>query len=99
MRIFYLENHDRAVFSVTRSNYCVQSGKGDELIEVLQTQISRPFLVAVSAHQAGNQALLRAGADTVCSKIQFSGIESVLKLAPTAAPWRAKQSSNHQDKT
>ena len=35
-------------------------------------------IIAVSSHEAGNAALLKAGASAVCSKMEFHHIEQVI---------------------
>jgi DNA-binding response OmpR family regulator len=68
----------QSAFDAVLVDYDLDDGKGDELVKWLQAQSPRPFVVAVSSHQVGNDALVAAGADVVCSKMQFSNIESVL---------------------
>ncbi len=66
-------------FDVVLVDYDLDDGKGDEVVMALRTQPLRcPFIIAVSSHQAGNAALTAAGADAVCSKMQFSMIENVI---------------------
>jgi CheY-like chemotaxis protein len=73
-------------FDVVLVDYDLDDGKGDELVMALQIQQTqpayhhRPAIIAVSSHQAGNDALVAAGADAVCSKMQFSKIEMVLAV-------------------
>ena len=59
-------------------DYDLDDGKGDELVRELKLQSNCPRIIAVSAHQNGNEALLNAGADAVCGKMQFSNIAAML---------------------
>jgi hypothetical protein len=36
-------------------------------------------IIAVSSHEAGNAALMKAGASTVCGKMEFQRIEEVIQ--------------------
>ncbi len=67
----------QSTFDVVLVDYDLDDGKGDELVKELQSQSHRPLVIAVSSHQTGNDALVAAGADAVCSKMQFSNIETV----------------------
>ena len=59
-------------------DYDLDDGKGAELVEELNTLRERPLLVAASSHDAGNAAMLAAGADAVCAKMEFAGIALVI---------------------
>jgi DNA-binding NarL/FixJ family response regulator len=71
-------------FDVVLLDYDLDDGKGTDLIEWIKQQSPRPAVVAVSAHQYGNDALLAAGADAVCSKGRFSERRPSESLAPVA---------------
>jgi DNA-binding response OmpR family regulator len=60
-------------------DYDLDDGKGDELVRWLRTTRGHWKIVAVSARDTGNEALMSAGADVVCSKLRFSQIETVLQ--------------------
>lgn len=62
-------------------DFDLEDGKGSELMPDVQVLEPRPFIVAASAHTEGNTALLEAGADTACSKLEFFKIGSVLARA------------------
>jgi CheY-like chemotaxis protein len=68
-------------FDAVLLDFDLDDGKGDGLIGYIRQLADRPVVVAVSAHDAGNQALLRAGADAVCGKVRFAEIETVLARA------------------
>lgn len=65
-------------FDVVLLDYDFDDGKGDELMRELSTHDARPKIVAVSSHEPGNAALVAAGADAVCGKMQFAQIARVL---------------------
>ena len=47
-------------------------------MEAVQELNPAPVVIATSAKDAGNQALLAAGARAVCAKTKFAEIETVL---------------------
>jgi CheY-like chemotaxis protein len=65
-------------YDVLLVDYDLDDGKGDELIRELRKQNSKLRIVGVSAHNPGNEALLKAGANAVCSKLNFDHIQEVL---------------------
>ncbi len=73
-RICLSETH----YHLVLLDYDLDDGKGVELVQEVANSPSRPALIAISSHLAGNQALLDAGADAVCSKMNFANIEQVI---------------------
>jgi DNA-binding response OmpR family regulator len=67
-----------AVFGVVLVDFDLDDGKGTELVRVLRQLAQRPWIVATSSHEEGNQALVEAGADAVCGKLRFSRIAPVI---------------------
>lgn len=70
-------------FDLVLSDYDLDDGKGEEFVR--ECRVACPLLpiIAVSSHEAGNTALLRAGASAVCSKMEFDRIQQVIGgLAP-----------------
>jgi DNA-binding response OmpR family regulator len=65
-------------FDLVLSDYDLDDGKGEEFVR--ECRASHPVLpiIAVSAHDAGNEALIRAGASAVCSKMEFDRIGQVI---------------------
>lgn len=59
-------------------DYDLDDGKGDELVRACR--VTRPALkiIAASSHEAGNSALLKAGASAICGKMEFDRIQSVI---------------------
>lgn len=68
-------------FDVVLVDYDLDDGKGAELVQAMQGQINRPIIIATSSHAAGNQALLEAGANAICSKLDFKHIEVIIAEA------------------
>jgi DNA-binding NarL/FixJ family response regulator len=66
-------------FDLVLSDYDLDDGKGDDFVR--ECRVTHPDLpiVAVSSHEAGNAALMRAGASAVCSKMEFQRIEEVIR--------------------
>ncbi|SPE54702.1 Acetyltransferase, ribosomal protein N-acetylase (modular protein) [Verrucomicrobia bacterium] len=71
------ENYD-----VLLVDYDLEDGKGDELVRACRVSHPGLRIIAVSAHVAGNTALLEAGASAVCAKMEFDKIQSVLEGPP-----------------
>ncbi|MGA3267309.1 MAG: response regulator [Verrucomicrobiota bacterium] len=66
-------------------DYDLDDGKGDELVRACRVLHPELKVIAASAHDAGNAALVRAGASAVCGKMEFDEIGSVianLKASP-----------------
>jgi DNA-binding response OmpR family regulator len=81
----------KGVVDAVLVDYDLDDGKGAELVRELQSRRPRPFIVAVSSHDEGNAAMLAAGADAVCGKMEFSRIGSVITngLTEPLQPTRA----------
>ncbi|EEF59237.1 response regulator [Pedosphaera parvula] len=60
-------------------DYDLDDGKGTELVIELREKASALFIIAGSSHEAGNQALLKAGANAACSKMEFNKIAEVIR--------------------
>jgi DNA-binding response OmpR family regulator len=60
-------------------DYDLDDGKGDVLVRELRRAGSRIRVIAVSSHHAGNEALVAAGADAVCGKLDFARIGSIIE--------------------
>src|SRR5262245_9852078 len=56
-------------FEVVLIDYDLDDGKGEDLVRELRFAPGRPWVVAASSHEAGNRALVEAGADAVCGKL------------------------------
>ena len=65
-------------FDALLVDYDLDDGKGDEVVRAAAQLEPRPRVIAVSAHEMGNAALVAAGADAVCGKLKFANIERVL---------------------
>src|SRR6516165_12813675 len=64
-------------YDVLLIDYDLDDGKGDELVNACRVSHPELRIIAVSAHEAGNAALLSAGAHAVCSKMDFDKIQTV----------------------
>jgi DNA-binding response OmpR family regulator len=60
-------------------DYDLDDGKGDDLVRACRALYPTLKIVAASAHDAGNTALLKAGAWAVCGKMGFDKIQSVIE--------------------
>ena len=59
-------------------DYDLDDGKGDQVVRFARRRRSEIKIIGVSSHEEGNQALQFAGADTICSKLEFDGIATVI---------------------
>ena len=65
-------------YDLVLSDYDLDDGKGEEFVQECRAALPRLPIIAVSSHEAGNAALLRAGASAVCSKMEFHHIQKVI---------------------
>jgi DNA-binding response OmpR family regulator len=65
-------------YDLVLSDYDLDDGKGDEFVRECRTAHPGLPIIAVSSHEAGNAALLKAGASAVCSKMEFDRIQQVI---------------------
>jgi DNA-binding NarL/FixJ family response regulator len=73
------ENYDLAIV-----DYDLDDGKGDELVRICRARRPTLKIIAGSSHEAGNAALVRAGASAVCGKMEFHRIAAVIEtIKPT----------------
>jgi CheY-like chemotaxis protein len=66
-------------FDLVLSDYDLDDRKGDEFVRECRAAHLHLPIIAVSSHEAGNAALIKAGASAVCSKMEFQRIEEVIK--------------------
>lgn len=66
-------------FDLLLIDYDLEDGKGTELVKEVRKQNLAMLVIGVSAHNKGNQALLEAGANAVCSKMEFNHISEVIQ--------------------
>jgi DNA-binding response OmpR family regulator len=65
-------------FDVVLVDYDLPDGKGDALVRELVAQRFAGRIIAISAHDLGNEALLSAGAHVSCPKARLHEIASHL---------------------
>ena len=65
-------------YDLILSDYDLDDGKGDEFLRECRNEHPDLPIVAVSSHEEGNAALLKAGASAVCSKMEFNRIQEVI---------------------
>jgi catechol 2,3-dioxygenase-like lactoylglutathione lyase family enzyme/CheY-like chemotaxis protein len=68
-------------FDVVLVDYALEDGQGDDLVYDLKAQRNRPVIIATSPLPQGNAALMEAGADAACGKMEFQKIEAVMAEA------------------
>jgi CheY-like chemotaxis protein len=66
-------------YDLILSDYDLDDGKREEFVRECRAALPCLPIVAVSSHEAGNAALLRAGASAVCSKMEFDRIQLVIR--------------------
>lgn len=72
---------DACAFDAILLDYDLDDGKGDVLVCELRHAGSDVFVVAISARDKGNEALLAAGANALCRKGDFHRISELLVQA------------------
>lgn len=80
------EHVQASSFDVVLVDYDLDDGMGDEFLRWLRAIDANAKVVAVSARDLGNEALVAAGANSVCSKTSFVRIQSILKELVVATP-------------
>ena len=65
-------------FDLVLSDYDLDDGKGETFVRECRATHPGLPVIAVSSHEAGNAALVAAGASAVCSKMEFDHIEEVI---------------------
>ena len=65
-------------YEVVLVDYDLDDGKGAELIREFRAKGSQLRFIGVSAREDGNKALSEAGADAICSKMNFDRINRLL---------------------
>ena len=65
-------------FDLLLVDFDLDDGKGEELVRELREAGNKIRIVGVSAREEGNVALLQAGADAICSKMEFNRIEELI---------------------
>lgn len=65
-------------FDIFMSDYDLDDGKGDEFVLYLRGLGNTKPVIAISSHDEGNAAILEAGANVVCSKMEFRKINEVI---------------------
>ena len=62
-------------------DYDLTDGKGDAVVKHIRAAKSSIPIIAISSHEAGNTALVAAGAVAVCPKMEFRKIRKVIRDA------------------
>ena len=65
-------------YDLVISDYDLDDGKGEEFVRECHASHKGLPIIAASSHDAGNAALVRAGASAVCSKMEFDHIQKVI---------------------
>jgi len=65
-------------YDLILTDYDLDDGKGDEFVRECRANHPDLPIIAVSSHDSGNAALLRAGASAVCSKMEFDCISDIV---------------------
>ncbi len=76
----------RGPFHAVLVDYDLDDGKGDDLVRWLASRSAQPPTIGISSHDAGNTALLNAGAVEICPKMRFSDISRFLDKAVASRP-------------
>jgi O-acetyl-ADP-ribose deacetylase (regulator of RNase III) len=66
-------------FDLVLADYDLEDGKGVDFIREVKARNATTPIIGVSSHEAGNEALLNAGASATCSKMDFDNISNVIE--------------------
>lgn len=66
-------------YDIILVDYDLDDGKGFELVKIIRKNDTSIKIIATSAHEEGNRRLLEAGANEVCSKIEFKNISQTIE--------------------
>jgi DNA-binding NarL/FixJ family response regulator len=69
-------------YDVVLVDFDLDDGKGDALVREVRRQYPQLRVIATSSHEMGNRALVAAGADAACSKLEFGQIPELLGSPP-----------------
>jgi O-acetyl-ADP-ribose deacetylase (regulator of RNase III)/ActR/RegA family two-component response regulator len=70
---------DSQIFDLVLVDYDLDDGKGAEFVRELRSRNARAPIIGVSSHEEGNAVLLNNGASSICSKMEFDNIGSVIE--------------------
>jgi DNA-binding response OmpR family regulator len=65
-------------FDLLLVDYDLDDGKGEELVRELRKAGNKIRIIGVSAREEGNAALLHAGVNAICSKMEFNRIQELI---------------------
>lgn len=68
----------QVAFDLFLIDYDLDDGKGDQFVVELRSSGNRVPIIAVSSHEAGNRALVVAGATAICAKTELDQIETLI---------------------
>jgi len=65
-------------FDLILSDFDLDDGKGDEFVKYLRMQSIETPVIDISSHKNGNDKLIGAGANIICSKMKFKEIQGII---------------------
>ena len=65
-------------FDAILADYDLKDGTGTALVLSLRAKGVKAPIIAVAAHEFGNQSMLRAGANAICEKMNLEQVQAVL---------------------
>ena len=65
-------------YDILLVDYDLDDGKGEELVRELRKAENEIRIIGVSAREEGNVALLQAGVNAICSKMEFNRIQELI---------------------
>lgn len=75
----------REAFAVILVDYDLDDGKGTGVVQAARACQPNALVIAVSDHELGNRALLRAGADAICRKGDLHGLRALVEVLANPA--------------
>ncbi len=80
-------------------DYDLEDGKGDELVRLCRNQYPGLGMIGASSHHAGNTALLKAGAQAACGKVDFARIPSMIESLRPGVSKQSKKPAPDNERT
>lgn len=65
-------------YDLVLCDYDLDDAKGSEFVEEFRARGYTTPIIAVSAHDEGNQKMLSSGADAACKKLEFRQLNSTI---------------------
>ena len=69
---------DEQDYDLILVDYDLDDGKGDQVVRFARMKHPEIKIIGVSSHEQGNESLQFAGANRICSKLDFDNIAAII---------------------